>query len=57
MASKRLNVTIEEGMYQIIEQAAKELYGGNVSRYLADAGLFYAGILQGKKELAEDSKD
>lgn len=52
MASKRLNVTIEEGMYALIEEAAKELYGGNISRYLADAGLFYAGVLREKKELA-----
>ncbi|NMA61496.1 MAG: hypothetical protein GX956_06430, partial [Firmicutes bacterium] len=50
MASKRLNITIEEGMYQLIEDAARELYGGNVSRYLADAGLYYAGVLRGQKK-------
>lgn len=53
MASKRLNIAIEEGMYGIIEEAAEELYGGNVSRYLADAGLYYAGILRGQKDLEE----
>ena len=40
MASKRLNITIEEGMYKLIEEAAQELYGGNVSRYLADALIY-----------------
>ena len=37
-------------MYQLIEDAARELYGGNVSRYLADAGLYYAGVLRGQKK-------
>lgn len=57
MASKRLNITIEEGMYKLIEEAAQELYGGNVSRYLADAGLFYAGILRGQKELEKNPEE
>ncbi len=56
MASKRLNITIEDGMYDLIEEAAKELYGGNVSRYLADAGLFYAGILRGRKKLEKEQE-
>ncbi len=49
MATKRLNVTIEETTHELIKAAADELYSGNVSRYLADAGPFYAGVLRGRK--------
>jgi hypothetical protein len=41
----------------LIEEAANELYGGNVSRYPADAGLFYAGVLLGQKELEKSTEE
>lgn len=45
--SKRLNITIPVEGYALVEEAAKRYYGGNVSRYLTDAGLYYAGVLAG----------
>ena len=58
MATKRLNITIEESAYKLIKEAADELYSGNISRYLTESGLYYAGVLCGQKEVkpCEESK-
>lgn len=48
MGAKRLNVTIPQEVFELIRKAADERYDGNLSRYLADAGLYYAGVLAGR---------
>ncbi|MDI6872089.1 MAG: hypothetical protein QME79_12250 [Bacillota bacterium] len=55
MVSKRLNITIPVEVYELARQAADKHYGGNLSRYLADAGLYYAGVLAGRQESVDVS--
>lgn len=55
--SKRLNITIPVEGYALVEEAAKRYYGGNVSRYLTDAGLYYAGVLAGRESKACEQDD
>lgn len=46
MAIRRVNVSIPAEVHEQIKDAAEEYYGGNVSRYLSDAGLYYAAVLR-----------
>jgi hypothetical protein len=48
-AAKRVNISLPEEVHRLLQQLAGEYYGGNLSRYLADAGMFYAGILAERK--------
>jgi hypothetical protein len=50
MVTKRVNVTIPGELHEMLREAAETHYGGNLSRYLTDAGLYYAGVLAGRKE-------
>ncbi len=50
MGAKRLNVTVPQEVFELIRKTADERYEGNLSRYLADAGLYYAGVLAGRLE-------
>jgi hypothetical protein len=43
--SKRVNISLPEKLHALLQQLATDHYGGNLSRYLADAGLFYGGNL------------
>lgn len=45
--AKRVNITLPEEVHSLLQKAAQDHYGGNLSRFLADAGMFYAGVLRG----------
>lgn len=50
MGAKRLNITVPQEVFELRRRAADEKYEGNLSRFLADAGLYYAGVLAGQQE-------
>ncbi len=49
VSTKRVNITIPDQVHELAKQKAQELYGGNVSRLMTDALLFYIGVLEGKE--------
>ena len=53
MATERRNIIIPEDAFKIIREAADRECGGNLSRYLVNAGLYYARVLKGREEEKE----
>jgi len=51
-SSQRVNLTLPQEMHQVLRGIADEHYGGNLSRFLGDAGMYYAGVLRGRRESA-----
>lgn len=52
--AQRVNITLPEQVHQLLREVAEEHYGGNLSRFLSDAGMFYAGVLRGRREPSND---
>ncbi len=50
MANKRVNISIPEALHDLLKEPADKYYEGNFSRFLTDAGLYYAGILEKKEQ-------
>jgi hypothetical protein len=40
---------LPEEVHALLRGIADECYGGNFSRFLGDAGMFYAGVLRGQQ--------
>lgn len=53
MANKRVNISIPEALHEILKDLGEKYYDGNFSRFLTDAGLYYAGVLEKKVEEEE----
>lgn len=51
--AQRVNITLPEEVHRLLKAVAQEHYGGNFSRFLGDAGMFYAGVLRGGQESLE----
>lgn len=52
-SAKRINISLPEEVHQLLQQLAAKHYGGNLSRFLGDAGVFYAGVLTERNKKAE----
>lgn len=55
--SKRVNITIPEEVHKLLSAAAEQHYGGNLSRFLADAGVYYAGVIKGRVEASSCKRE
>ena len=38
--AQRVNITLPAEVHRLLKEVAQERYGGNLSRFLADAGVF-----------------
>ncbi len=52
--AKRVNISLPEEVHSLLQQLAGEYYGGNLSRFLGDAGVFYAGVLAERRRAERD---
>ncbi len=57
MGAKRVNITLPAELHKLLKETADEVYSGNLSRYLTDAGLYYAGVLKGQRNEQQDPSD
>jgi hypothetical protein len=48
-SNKRVNISIPEEAHSLLESYADKYYEGNFSRFLIDAGMFFAGVLSEKE--------
>ncbi|NLN18130.1 MAG: hypothetical protein GX162_02475 [Firmicutes bacterium] len=48
--AQRVNITLPAEVHRLLKEVAQERYGGNLSRFLADAGVFYAGAIRATQE-------
>jgi hypothetical protein len=45
-AAKRVNISLPEEVHKLLQELAEKHYGGNLSRFLTDAGVYFAGRLE-----------
>jgi hypothetical protein len=57
MANKRVNISIPEALHEILKDLSDKYYEGNFSRFLTDAGLYYAGVLDKREENNSENVD
>lgn len=48
-SNKRVNISIPAEAKKLLQDYADQYYEGNFSRFLIDAGLFFAGVLNERK--------